>query len=310
MDENKQNIRLGIFVAGGLLLLLATLFYLGLSSLFVKKITVNTAFDESVQGLTIGSSVKYRGVPIGTVSDIVIDPEDRIIEVEMEIQLKNFSAKGKDAFTGDALIQYLKKEIHRGLRCRLEFSGITGMKYIDLNYAEKIDPNAVVAERMTPDSLLFLPSRPSSFTDLSATMITALDTISKIPFARIGEDLQHSLEKFTEIVSDPAIRSTLAHISETAERVESMVDNFARTFDEQELASIREELTASLKSFRKLSEKLEEQSQHLDVAGTQSDLQSLMFQLKETAESIQTLADYLENDPQSILYGKSKQDRE
>ncbi len=310
MDENRQNIRLGIFVAGGLLLLLAALFFLGLSSLFEKKVVVNTAFDESVQGLSVGSTVKYRGVPVGTVSGISIDPENRIIEVEMEINLKHFSTNGKNAFSGDDLIKYLQNEVRSGLRCRLEFAGITGMKYVDLNYAEKIDMHTAVEPRLTPKSQLFLPSRPSSFTDLSATMITALDTISKIPFARIGEDLQHSLEKITEIVSDPAIRSTLARVSGAAERIENIVDNLERTFDEQQLVALRNDLTTSLKTFRTLTEELQQQSQHLDIAGTQSDLRGLMFQLKETAESIQALADYLETDPQAVLYGKGGRDKE
>ncbi len=309
MDEKKQNIRLGIFVAGGIILLLAALFYLGLSNLFVKKVTINTAFNESVQGLTVGSPVKFRGVPVGKVSEIVIDSSDRIIAVEMEIEPESFSIKGKKSFSSNELIKYLQGEIKRGLRCRLEFAGITGMKYIDLNYAEKEDVRNYIQPRLTPGSQLYIPSRPSSFTDLNQTMIEALDTISKIPFVKIGEELQSSLEKVVEILSDHAIRSTIAHINEAAAMIESTVDNFSRTFDEQELQTIRDELKTSLKNFNALSSQLQQQTKDIDVAGTQHDLQSLMLQLKETAESIRTLTDYLERDPQSLIYGKSQQDR-
>ena len=46
MNERQQNLRIGIFASAGLLLLLAGLFYLGLSDLFVTKMKIFTYFSE------------------------------------------------------------------------------------------------------------------------------------------------------------------------------------------------------------------------------------------------------------------------
>ena len=81
MDKKEQqHLTTGIFVLSGIVLLLAMLFFLGLSDLFTHKVTMQTGFRESVQGLSRGSAVKYRGVQIGTVKDISILVKENIIQ--------------------------------------------------------------------------------------------------------------------------------------------------------------------------------------------------------------------------------------
>ena len=91
MGERKRNFRLGLFVTGGIVLFLAILFFLGMSDLFTNKAVLRTSFTESVQGLTVGSPVKYRGVPIGTVKRIAIRVADKLVQVDMEIQRDLFA---------------------------------------------------------------------------------------------------------------------------------------------------------------------------------------------------------------------------
>ena len=43
---------------------------LGAGNVFKRTVTIETYFDESVQGLDVGSAVKYRGVQIGRVTRI------------------------------------------------------------------------------------------------------------------------------------------------------------------------------------------------------------------------------------------------
>ena len=59
IEANKY--KLGIFVLTGIGLLIIGLFMLGLSESLKPKINFMTYFDESVQGLEIGSAVKFRG---------------------------------------------------------------------------------------------------------------------------------------------------------------------------------------------------------------------------------------------------------
>ena len=59
MNDQTQKFRIGLFVLGGVAVLLAMLFFFGLSNLFTHRAKVQSFFSESVQGLTVGSAVKY-----------------------------------------------------------------------------------------------------------------------------------------------------------------------------------------------------------------------------------------------------------
>src|SRR5207237_8423042 len=73
--------RLGPFVLVGVGVRLAALFWLGARRLRRDSFPAVSYFDESVQGLDVGSPVKFRGVTVGTVSDITIGPDHRHVQV-------------------------------------------------------------------------------------------------------------------------------------------------------------------------------------------------------------------------------------
>ncbi|MCE9598526.1 MAG: MlaD family protein [Spirochaetia bacterium] len=71
MTQSKDRYyKIGLFVTLGFALLIGGMLILGAGSFFRPTIHMETYFDESVQGLDIGSAVKHRGVQIGTVESI------------------------------------------------------------------------------------------------------------------------------------------------------------------------------------------------------------------------------------------------
>ncbi len=72
MDEKRHYFRLGVFVVAAAVLVFIGLLVLAGPGFFQKKVTVETYFSESVSGLEVGSPVKFRGVPIGRVSQILL----------------------------------------------------------------------------------------------------------------------------------------------------------------------------------------------------------------------------------------------
>ena len=71
MAEETRYRRLGVFVFVALSLCGAVLFLLGGRSLFQPTFTFETYFNEFVAGLDIGSPVRFRGVPLGQVTEIL-----------------------------------------------------------------------------------------------------------------------------------------------------------------------------------------------------------------------------------------------
>jgi phospholipid/cholesterol/gamma-HCH transport system substrate-binding protein len=66
ISSKTSKFLIGLFVIGGTLIGVGAVVWIGASKYFQKGATYVTFFDESVQGLQVDSSVKYRGVDVGS----------------------------------------------------------------------------------------------------------------------------------------------------------------------------------------------------------------------------------------------------
>ena len=84
MAIEKSYTRLGLFLVIAIVVVLAT------ALLFVRRmrsrevIELVTYTQENVAGLDISSAVRYRGVPVGRVSNLQVEPGGRTIEIDFE----------------------------------------------------------------------------------------------------------------------------------------------------------------------------------------------------------------------------------
>ena len=70
MSEKPGYFRIGLFILIALAILVAGLVALGAGAFLRQRIYIETYVNASVQGIDIGSPVKFRGVQIGRVSGI------------------------------------------------------------------------------------------------------------------------------------------------------------------------------------------------------------------------------------------------
>ena len=116
-------------------------------------------FPDSVSGLAVGDPVKFRGVDVGTVKSMIIDPDNsRLVLVDVR----------------------LRKEtpVKTDTRASLAMKGITGVVFIELNGG---DPAAQTLLAVTPPDKI--PEIPSEKTGLKAML----------------DDLPKLVEKFSAI---------------------------------------------------------------------------------------------------------------
>jgi phospholipid/cholesterol/gamma-HCH transport system substrate-binding protein len=109
--EVFRNIRLGIFVVVGMMVLIIGLYLVGNNrNMFNSTFKVRTTFND-VGGLQTGNNVRYAGINVGTIDNIEI-LNDTTIEVQMLIvkKMKNFLRKnsvasiGTDGLVGSKLV--------------------------------------------------------------------------------------------------------------------------------------------------------------------------------------------------------------
>jgi len=103
-------------------------------------------FPDSVSGLAVGDPVKYRGVDVGTVKSMIIDPDNSLL-VRVDVRLRKETPVKTDT------------------RASLVLKGITGGVFIELNGG---DPAAQTLLAVTPQDKI--PEIPSEKTGLKAML--------------------------------------------------------------------------------------------------------------------------------------------
>lgn len=96
-------------------------------------------FYGSVSGLQIGSEVQYRGVPVGRITDIRIDPQN-IERIRVQLEVTDGTPVKEDTYA------------------TLGLQGITGVAYIQLRGGTQ---NSALLATNANDNYPVIPSRPS-----------------------------------------------------------------------------------------------------------------------------------------------------
>ncbi len=120
--------KLGLFVLASFVAFVGTGFWLGARRFNRETLDVYTYFEEAVDGLEIGSPIKFLGVQIGSVREIRIAPRPQLVEVRGEIDLGQIRELGLPTDEKGLPI------IPPTLRAQLVRSWVTGVAFIQTDY--------------------------------------------------------------------------------------------------------------------------------------------------------------------------------
>jgi ABC-type transporter Mla subunit MlaD len=226
MSHNANYFKLGLFVIGAIMAGIAVLTIVGTGRWLKPRTTIETYFNESVQGLDIGSKMKYRGVVIGEVTRItftyVVYEQERpmnqrkryvLVEAQVEPRLV-----GGRAANDIASPESSKIEVERGLRVHLAPQGITGTNYLELDYVAT--PAApVLPIDWVPDHI-YIPSTPSTVSTFLSAASEILDRLHRLDI----ESTVANLNRVLATVNDRVASLDTAAITQHAERTMSKLD--------------------------------------------------------------------------------------
>lgn len=317
---SKVNYALvGLFVVGLFAAFLWGLFWLTLGGETKVYDRYRVYFQESVAGLNPKATVRYRGVQIGQVESIRLDPTnpDRV-DVVLDIE------RGTP--------------IRRNTIATLSTRGLTGIAAVELSGGGS---QSLPLEKEPEQSLPVIQAGPSlvaRLDDAFNNILTNVNTLSNRLERLLGDEnqtaltqvLQH-LSVITGAVADrsDSLRQTLANVETftgaLAQRSESLgkaLDQLTAGLEKSgdlgaQLRATLSDIRAGAQSVRRTADTFNQTS--LDLSGIAKDgqrelqrlgqttvpeLNALLMQINDLAAVLQQLAELLEQNPRALLLGK------
>ena len=247
--SRKSKALLGTFVLVGLAILIGAIVFIGGGAMFSEQMTATTDFQESVQGLEIGSEVKWQGVPIGRVEQITLTKESNGVHVVMSLNVETTGFKDKQE-----LMWTLDREIGRGLRCRLRDIGITGVKFVELDYVPDAPPDNKGLEERLEDGRFYIPSEKSTFAGIVQKIEDTLTKVGDLDLQLTMTKLNTALDSIDAKLKDPRIETILSDVQSTAASakvIAAKMDELAKKvdgeIDNMQIKTRSDELSAAIK---------------------------------------------------------------
>lgn len=333
MSRSVNPARIGLFVLVGAFLAVATVIYVGSVRLFGSEETFLLYFKESVNGLSVGSPVKFKGVTIGSVSEIRLAyNQDRSIEgsyIPVFINIDEDKVRIEGNGAGQVNLTNwsdFNEQIRRGLRGRLQLeSFITGQLFIELDYfAPAGAPFQIVQAEVEYREI---PTSPSVMAEIGSSAAEVLAKIGALDVKGISDRLVTLLDRLNNTVEqlDAAeLNASVVRVGETVERVFEDVDlaptveRLNRVLDDLHALSrnLNDSIDPAMADFHRIVDELSVTLEkgnaviaHLDQmaapgSALQRELVEAVSEIRRAARSARELINYLERNPQALLSGR------
>ena len=291
MGKNKYALITGVFLIGLTTATSLVVYWIGHFERERDIYYVSTR--HSVSGLNPESTVFYRGIAVGKVLDVHFDPRDSgtiLVPIEVDKSI----------------------ELSKGVYATLQLKGVTGLTQINLEDSEqlgaRLPPGDNPANR--------IPLMPSLADRL---MNTGEDILKKaeIIMARLSAFLSNENEKNVSDIlinlknlSDKlnqlqkSVDKALAEVPKLGRRAETTLGNI--NVLTKDLQILSKEVRALGQKAEKLAETGLEASDQV-TQNTLPKVNDLLNELQSTTQQVSKIANLLENNPQSPIFGLPRQ---
>jgi paraquat-inducible protein B len=312
---------IGVFVIGGVMLLVIALVLFSSQDLFTPKRIFVAYFQQSVNGLNVGAPVRFRGIPVGEVRKIdgVYDPETGLMIPRLMMEFHPETLENAVVEEGEYTLLPLLLE--RGLRASLKSASLlTGQLYVALDFHPDI-PERYLGTGS--DEYPEMPTIDSGFDE-------ALAKLSELPVEEMIVRVSNAFSAAEDLLRNPHIDEILAVLptlltdtdstvvdlrqfinrdltdaAQTASRTlavaRTSLQSLTQTINDETLVQVDSTLT-------ELENTLQLVHTHLETNGPlMYELLAALNEISNAARSVRDLADALEEHPEALIRGKKSQ---
>ncbi len=315
MSKKVNPVLVGSFVLGGAALSIAGLILFGGGKLFERRFMCVAYFEESLSGLDIGAPVEYKGVRIGTVSDVrlIVDDQEGVLHRPVTVSLEpnrvflttgernqTFSEEGFSAI------------VERGMRAKLATqSMLTGKLKLELDFY----PDRPPPELATRGDLPVLPTVLSPFA-------AAKEKFGSLPFEEIVMEARNLMSDLSKIAGSDDMRALVPELNKSLKDVQSLVQTIQSEVVPvaKNMGEVTDAAKATMGELTAMSQSVSEQlapllksltvtTDHLGAtlderSSIRLDIEEVLNSLSGASRAIADLADFIQRHPESLLRGK------
>jgi len=319
MSARANYFKIGLFVLLGTAIAVTGLMALGAGSLLQKKFYAESYFEESVQGLDVGSPIKFRGVQIGRVETITLVGAEYATDKRYVLVRFSLYRDAIGALSQAAVKRFVDSEVEKGLRVRLAFQGVTGAAYLEADYleAERAPWLSIDWQPAYP----FLPSAPSTITRYSEAIDGILKNIEQIDIQAIGSGLERALTALNGVMAQARVGEVgqqavqlLSELRTTNRRLERLVAGA-----ETPVGRVLQELPETVHNLNRLTAQLNALAGDLPeniaplgstlrrlnglLAAEQQTIEETLDNFQQVSENLRDITDEARRYPAQMLLG-------
>ncbi len=286
---------LGLFVTGGFIILAAILVFVGATQYFERGKRYISYFNESVQGLQKDSEVKFRGVKVGRVEDIIIAPDNQQVGVIMVVNLKFDPTQGYVA--------------------QLELTGITGIMFVNLVPQNPEKP-------YVPPKLTFvskypvIPSQPSEIKRILTGIDEVVANLKQLDTKGISAEAKDSFKEMKDFFGGEKTKRIIAELEVSSANLKKISTRIDKDVSKGEIKKILLEAKGTFEGTRTLVAKAKKDLEAMMLPETVgksrqalSQINAMLEKLGQTSETLDLLVERIYLRPPDLLFGKPPKKR-
>ena len=326
MSKPANKTLIGAFIVGAVALAVVALVVFGSGKFFRKQTFWVSFFEGSVKGLNVGSSVVFRGVKIGEVSQIKVNFDSVTLSVNIpviyEVYPDSFREIGPQVKVEDK--EFHRALIAKGLKAQLQMQSlVTGQLMINVDFLPQ-RPAKIFGLHKAELGKQFgdlweIPTVPTPLQELE-------NVLSGINIKEIAEDVRRAMDGIAKLATSPDLHASIGELRQTMTDIQKLVRNIDSKIEplatgiDQTLVEVRAGIGDARKLMRSnIKEAADSATTALDQAnvtlksiediaeeGTQLryDISAALKEIAAAARSVRVLADFIEQHPDAILRGR------
>ncbi len=280
-------------------------------------------FDDSIRGLSVGAPVEFRGLRVGTVTDIAFEgkADEGAVRTPVTIAIEPERVPMADPSDGGAFETLAAEEkkhrvrlmmarmVKGGLRARLQTASLlTGQLYVDLSLL----PDAEPAEVIDGDGHPELPTAPSTFRDITKSLTRILSKLENLPLGEIGRHLERAAAGADRLINNEHLHDSMQTLSSALKRLDRVLAVFEGRSGPlmDTVKDAGEDVRLLIADTRLAVQRAESTLGVIEQSVSENgpmgrEILKTLEELSAAARSIRIMAEYLERHPEALIKGKA-----